>query len=153
MRQINIIFITLALFACGGGSQDQSQAEAVVPGEAESLATGATRMNDLRVGSDFDFIGGETLDIVISNQVNGGGGAYINVCTDFTRLQSSYEIDYDSCVLRTRLNQPYQQYAVTLSPSNDLLLAQVWSLEDGAEPVSYLWNRAVDGQRWQIDVN
>ncbi|MCP4077409.1 MAG: hypothetical protein GY744_14655 [Gammaproteobacteria bacterium] len=135
------IFITL-FFICSCGQVDDKS-----PNNSAS-----TKIDDLVVSSDFDFIGGETLAIDIEYEGSPQQRLYLNICSDFIQVDGQYQVNYSSCLLRTSIQSQYKKFEIALSSNEQKLLAQVWPLVNGATPENHLWDRSEDGNNWQIIV-
>ncbi len=147
MKVISILAAMFFLSSCGGGGND-------TPTNEDNLATdnGSTRVGDLKVSSDFDFIGGKILTIRVVNESSLNERLYLNICRDFNLVNGQYQVNYDSCLLRTSIQNQYKEFEIVLSSNEQKLLAQVWPLTDRASPDNYLWHRSEDGNDWQITV-
>lgn len=147
MKNILITFALLALCSCGqgGGSSNADEGGSVTnPDES--------RMSDLLVAPDFDFIGGESLRITVVDSGSAYQRRYLNICSDFRAVDGGYRVSYDSCLIRTSINAPHTDFELGISSSQQELIAQLWYLQDGADPVSHRWSRSVHGEQWTIEV-
>jgi hypothetical protein len=158
MRVSAIYLMLLFLSSCGQGGSD-----AVLGGSDAVLGAGAasyiddlgdgssiTKMEDLDVSPDFDFIGGETLNITIINKGATNERRYLNICGDFTDDNGEFKVNYDSCHLRTSLEGQHNEFKIVISSNQNSLIAQIWSFNDGAQPLDHHWSRSEVGNDWQI---
>jgi len=95
------IFITL-FFICSCGQVDDKS-----PNNSAS-----TKIDDLVVSSDFDFIGGETLAIDIVYEGSPQQRLYLNICSDFIQVDGQYQVNYSSCLLRTSIQSQYKNHRI-----------------------------------------
>lgn len=162
MKLIILFFASLMLTACGGGAGGGSDAGTdgamisdaqAQSNEGNSLSESSTRIEDLSVSSQFDFVGGEQLTIQINSPVPGSSRYYINVCSDYRWVSGDYQLNYDSCALRASLTEQFHEYALVISPGDDSFIAQVVAIEVGAQAEYFTWQRAVQGATWLIDVD
>ncbi|MEM7562240.1 MAG: hypothetical protein AAF353_04215 [Pseudomonadota bacterium] len=146
MKLPMIISALLLVASCGqggGGTSDEGQATG---------STDANRLEDIQVSRDFDFIGGEKLSFSVLNQSNSQARLYLNVCSDFSEKNGEYQISYDSCLLRTALDSQYTEFEIQISNTHKELIAQIWSLSEGSEPVNHRWKWVDDGYQWEINI-
>jgi len=79
--------------------------------------------------------------------------AYLSVCTEFTEGQEGVKVNYNSCLLRTSIND---DYTGTLSVANDKkkLVMAIWYLDDVKNPRYAVWESDDDINGVQtFDVN
>ena len=120
-------------------------AEPVAEAEPEETA-------DLVSNKDFDFVGKNELTLSLNNNAN-TSRVYLNVCNDFTTVNGKVKVDYTTCQLRTTLPTGSVEYQLTIGGDVERLVAQVWAVEDGAEPENYYWTASQDSDTWSIQVN
>jgi hypothetical protein len=92
------------------------------------------------------------LVLEINNSLESSTGFYINVCTDYQEKEGRYEINYDSCVLRTSLNIPHREFELVLSDNEQKLIAQIWPIEYAAEPINQFWGKTEEHGKWVISL-
>jgi hypothetical protein len=136
----------------GAGSDADADADADVASNVDGLGAGSssTNMEDLDVSRDFDFIGGETLNITIINEGATIERRYLNICSDFIDDNGEFKVSYESCHLRTSLEGQRNEFKVVISSNQNSLIAQVWSFKDGVQPLDHHWSRLEVGNDWQI---
>jgi hypothetical protein len=62
------------------------------------------------------------------------------------------KINYDSCKLRKTLTTLEQAFTLSLSNAEMMLVAQIWPIENGAQPVTLYWNITESGHSWKITI-
>jgi len=142
--------ITSAITACGGGGEEDSppqKAVEVIQPTEELVTTG-----DLVSDIEFDFISSINLDVTLPASPSTSIGYFINICTDFSNVSNEIEINYDSCKLRTTLTTVTQQFTLSLSAAELLIIAQIWPIENGAQPINVYWDIAESGSSWKIAI-
>jgi hypothetical protein len=155
--KIGVIYLMLLfLSSCGQSSSDavfsaSAGAGAGAASVVDGLGDGSTAsMEDLDVSRDFDFIGGETLNVTISNESGTIERRYLNICSYFTDDNGELSVRYESCLLRASLDGQYSEFKIVISSNQNSLIAQIWPFTDGAQPVDHLWSRSEVGNDWQI---
>lgn len=150
---VNII-IVITMTGCGG-EEDSSPQEVVAdpiqssPGitNEETITT-----SELMSTPDFDFISNADLTIILPATPLTSVSYFVNVCTDFSKENDEVKINYDSCKLRTSLKNQQQLFNLSLSTTELLLIAQIWPIENGAQPITLYWNIAESGNSWKIAI-
>jgi hypothetical protein len=92
-------------------------------------------------------------ELAVSYNNDDNRSAYLSVCTDFTEEESGIKVNYNSCLLRTSIEN---DYAGTLTVANDQnrLVMAIWYLDDAENPRYEVWENdsAADAVR-NFDVN
>jgi len=156
MKAYSIILViftsTISIFGCGGGEEEQSTSQEspkttppIVETIEEIITTG-----DLISAPEFDLSSSSELQVSVPASPSTTISYYINVCTDFSSEADEIIINYASCKLRTTLSEAEQQFMLSLSAAENLLVAQIWPIENGAQPINQYWNIAESGNSWQI---
>ena len=140
MKISAIFLVLLFLCSCGQGGSG--------PGDESSSSS----MEDLNVSRDFTFIGGETLTITIVDEGSSVERRYLNICSEFSQNGEGYSVSYDSCLLRTSILGQHSDFEIIISSNQQKLIAQVWPLNNGADPVNHHWSRSENGNEWHIKV-
>ncbi len=147
---LNII-IVITIASCGGGDEESSSTPVIeTPPTPVTIST-----SDLVSKPDFDLISSTDLEVTLPTSPSGSVNYFINICTDFTVGTSSFEnssvdINYGSCKLRTMLNTKEQAFSLSLSTAESMVVAQIWPIEAGARPITRYWNIAESGNNWKI---
>jgi len=146
---LNII-IAITIAGCGGGEEEDSAvaATAKVPVIAEPTITTSELVSD----PDFNFTSSTDLDVTVPASPSTTVSYFINICTDFTHENNEVKINYDSCKLRKTLTTLEQAFTLSLSNAEMMLVAQIWPIENGAQPVTLYWNITESGHSWKITI-
>jgi hypothetical protein len=139
--------MTLIITGCGGGSEDDSPKETIqnIPLVEEIIIT-----SDLVSSPEFTFISSAELNITLPISPSGSVNYFINICTDFSEKNDTVTINYDSCKLRAMLKTQEQSFSITLSAAEPMLVAQIWPIEAGAQPITLFWDITESGNDWKI---
>lgn len=147
-----IIAITIA--GCGGGSEEKQES---LPIETiETIPTpiimtkGAGNTNELISNPDFNFSSNTNVNVTLPASPSTSISYFINICTNFTKENSKVIINYDSCKLRSTLSSKKQSFTISLSTAELVLVAQIWPIENGAQPITIYQNIAESGNSWKI---
>jgi hypothetical protein len=154
MKISAIYLMLLFLSSCGQSGSDAVFVTGAASSDVDDLSDGSTisNMEDLDVSRDFDFIGGETINITIINEGPTIERRYLNICSDFTDDNGELSISYESCLLRTSLESQHSEFKIVISSNQNALIAQIWSFKDGAQPEDHHWSRSEVGNDWQISL-
>lgn len=144
------LLVTL-LTACGGGGDSKNSAPPAAP---VPIATSGNNEEqevtaDLTTTPDFTFLGSYELTVVVEKVEYAGVQYYVNVCSDYD-ASDPMTVKYESCMLRTYITEVDQEFVLSLSESQDSLLAQVWPMENGAKPIDIIWQKGKDTETWRI---
>lgn len=158
-----VLISIMSILGCGG-EEESKTAEVAAPTETttlppvdntvlETMLTG-----DLISAPDFNLISSAKLQISLPASPSTTISYFINICTDFSSLNSSANDDYNditinygSCKLRTKITSTAQQVTLSLSATEEQLIAQIWPIENGAQPINIYWNIADSGKNWAIE--
>lgn len=150
---LNIIII-FTIASCGGG-EEQSSSTPVLETPPPPPVTITT--SDLVSKADFDLLSSADLDITLPSAPSKSVNYFINICTDFSVNNSavnssSVNINYDSCKLRTTLITQEQVFSLSLSAAESMIVAQIWPIEAGAQPITLFWDITESGNIWKIAI-
>ncbi len=151
-QYILFVTLTLAIVSCGSGGDDATPpppAKVDVVAPIEPIKT----TDDLVSNTTFEFTSGFELTLILSALDGAEVQHFVNVCSDYTQDKEYYTINYDSCRLRTLFTENQQRFIISLSAAETALIAQVWPIENNATPINIFWNRADNGEQWEISVN
>lgn len=176
MKHLLLIPAVVMLVACGGGGSDSSSTtsssstgQSTPPASTQPTTTTPPPSTtppsttpepvdvpeetaDLVSDEAFDFVGKNNLTLALNNNSD-GSRVYLNVCNDFSTVNGKVKVDYNTCQLRTTLPAGSVEYNLTIGGDVERLVAQVWIVEDGAEPMNYYWSASQDSNSWSIVVN
>jgi hypothetical protein len=151
MKNIQYYLLSsMFLIACGGG--DNESVTTVAPVPSVSAAPSPQLTLALQTTASFDFMSNYKLVLQINNLSDSTGRFYINVCSEYKEIQGRYQINYNSCVLRTSLNDSHREFELVLSDNEQQLIAQVWPIEYAAKPVNQFWEKTQENGKWVISL-
>lgn len=153
MTSLTTSVMVALLSACGGGGGDSKSSTPVAPAP-EPVATSGNNEEeevtaDLTTTPDFTFSGSYELTVVVEKAPAASVQYYVNVCSDY-EATDPMTVKYESCMLRTYITDTDQEFVLSLSESQASLLAQVWPMENGAEPIDIIWQKGADSSTWRI---
>ncbi len=149
MKNYIITLIILTISGCGGEDETSPQKKAV---EQVPTTEVIKKTSDLISDPDFDFISSTVVDITLPVSPSTSISYFVNICTDFSADNNEVTINYNSCKLRTTLDTKEQKFTLTLSTTELLLIAQIWPIESGAQPINVYWNITDSGRSWKIEI-
>ena len=140
-----ILNIIITITGCGGEEEESPSQETAQVVTEQTIYT-----KDLVSKPDFDFSSSTNLVVTIPASPPNNIGYFINICTDFSNVNNKVTINYASCKLRTTLGLVEQLFTLPLSTAEIVLIAQIWPIEEGAQPITIYWNIAETGKSWPI---
>jgi hypothetical protein len=151
-----VLFPTLV--ACGGGGGGSESADAAGPTAATPVPApqnspdpvAVTSTAALTVDQNFDMATESALRLQADLDTLSAHRGYLSVCSDFevTNNQVSF-VNYDSCLLRTWVEQNGYEQSLAVTHDVNSLVAAVWYPD--LESVDYsVWQRA-DGMQWSVN--
>jgi hypothetical protein len=172
MKLTNIALVSmmsLFILACGGGGESSSSPAQVMPVVVEEPAVPVVTAPIIieTVELDPNAIYDTTAELIasksflleqdykldVSYKSEGNRSAYLSVCTEFTEGQHGIKVNYNSCLLRTSIDN---DYAGTLTVANDQirLVMAIWYLDDMKNPRYEVWeNDSGTNNVKKFDVN
>jgi len=99
---------------------------------------------------NFNLSAGIELTVTLPSLPSTSTDYFINICTSFTNENNVIQVNYQSCKLRATLTAQTQQFTLSLSTTETQLVAQVWPIENGAQPVNVFWSILESGGNWQL---
>lgn len=150
---ITLIILTITITGCGSEEEEKNNTKAAVTDSTVgSIVEETVVTSDLIIDPDFNLISSINLDVVLPASPSTTVSYFISICTDFYEESGEVIINYDSCKLRTTLAPLEQSFTLSLSAAELVLLAQIWPIEDGAQPINIYWNITDSGNSWQIAI-
>jgi hypothetical protein len=111
------------------------------PLEVKSVVTStAQTSSEIAVPDGFALSSERSFNLRITRSEEDNQLAYLSLCSDYQHHNDgSYSINYNSCLLRTSLND--SQYEVVITVTNDTvgLVAAVWFMDESKEPLITDW--------------
>jgi len=164
MKTHSIVIIALisaiSIAGCGGGSEESTSTEVEAAVEVtttppvEDTPVQATIITEELISDpSFDLSSSNELRVKLPASTSTSTRYFINICTDFSTDDKNNEINinYASCKLRTEITITKQEFTLSLSASELMLIAQIWPIEEGAQPITSYWNIAEYGKQWPIE--
>lgn len=136
----------VTLSACGGGSSSTPNTSTATASTNTTTTnnTNTTNSNtttaefktaDLVVSKDFTFDSARKLDVFVDVSSKASTQSNFSLCKNYTRNSNgSYNVDFDSCLLKTVLNNGQYQGNVNITNDVDKLISVVWFLDDIQNP-------------------
>lgn len=156
-----LILLTIITTGCGNEEEEKNDTtkEAIIAETAvaetavvETAVEEIVATNDLVSAPDFNFITSADLEVTLPPSPSSDINYFISICTDFLEENGEIIINYDSCKLRTSLTSIEQSFILALSTAELTLIAQVWPIQDGAQPINLYWNIEDSGNNWIIAI-
>jgi hypothetical protein len=94
----------------------------------------------MRICNGFTLSSERSFNLLITRSKDDNQLAYLSLCSDYQHHNDgSYSINYDSCLLRTSLND--SQYEAVITVTNDTvgLVAAMWFMDESKEPLITDW--------------
>ena len=101
----------------------------------ELAAAPDTATGNIVASRDFAFTTSRKISVELDVVEARGMTTNVVFCTDFKNLQRTYDVNYDSCVLRTEMHDGQLASEIDIVNQYDKLLGVVWFPEEGTEPV------------------
>ena len=130
MRNLIISSILLlGLTACGGGGGSSN-----TKSEPEILP------KDIVVSDNFDFSTSRKIAIDLNLAEAKDKEAHLSVCTEYTKNGNEYDINYESCVIRTVLDSGVINTSLEVTNDAASVIAVVWFSDPAMLPVYQEFN-------------
>lgn len=94
-----------------------------------------TITNSIVASRDFSFTTSRKISVELDVVEARGMTTDVVICTDFTNLEHTYDVNYDSCLVRTQMYDGQLTSEIDIVNHHDKLLGVVWFPEEGTEPV------------------
>jgi hypothetical protein len=104
--------------------------------------TGSTAQtsHEIVVPNGFALNSERTFTLRITRSKDDNQAAYLSLCSDYKQLSdASYSINYDSCLLRTSLNDIDYEAVITVTNDTTGLVAAIWFMDVNKDPLFSDW--------------
>jgi hypothetical protein len=150
--------MSLLMVACGGGGSDSAPAVVVEEVAVTVIeATAEVVVVEPELEPDPDAIYDTTAELIaaksfllepeyeltVSYQNQDTRSVYLSVCTEFTEGQNGIKVNYNSCLLRTSIDNDYAGKLMVANDQNRLVMA-IWYLDDTKNPRYEIWENDLD---------
>jgi hypothetical protein len=154
--------MSLLMVACGGGGSDSAPepAPAVVVEEvAVTVVEVPTEVVVVEPEQEPDpeaiyettaeliasksFLLEQEYELTVSYQNQNRRSTYLSVCTEFTEGPQGIKVNYNSCLLRTSIDNDYKGKLMVANDQNRLVMA-IWYLDDTKNPRYEIWENDLD---------
>ncbi len=111
------------------------------PIEAEGIIESAAQTShEIVVPNGFALNSERSFNLKISRSQDDYQAAYLSLCSDYSQhSDGSYSINYDSCLLRTSLNDINYEAVITVTNDTKGLVAALWFMDGTKEPLINDW--------------
>jgi len=154
MKHLFSIAITaLLLSACSGSDNgNNSQADPTLGAATEfdlapyteqastadflAMQVPASETSTLVATEDFEFKSSSNKGLTVDMAEMRGQMSYLSICPDYTKNanDNGYDVDYNNCLLKTRMTDGYYELTIDIPNQYSQLLAVAWPLEAGNTP-------------------
>jgi len=153
---ITLIALIITITGCGGGGSGEASTSPTktvqITAPTVDLPKVATTTSELTSEPAFNLTSNTHLDVTLPASPSTNITYFINICTAFSTQNNQVNIKYDSCKLRTSLTTEEQPFILSISAAELMLVAQIWPVEDGAQPITLYWNINESGNSWTITI-
>jgi hypothetical protein len=100
----------------------------------------AKSSREIVVPDGFTLNSERSFNLRIALSENDTQAAYLSICSDYEQhSDSSYSINYDSCLLRASLNDSTYEAIITVTNDTTGLVAAIWFMDENKEPIITDW--------------
>ncbi|MFT5808565.1 MAG: hypothetical protein ACI9LG_002882, partial [Moritella dasanensis] len=100
----------------------------------------AKTSGEIAVPDGFSLSSERTFNLKITRTEDDNQAAYLSLCSDYQHhSDGSYSINYDSCLLRTSLNDYNYEAVITVTNDTVGLVAVLWFLDESKEQIITDW--------------
>lgn len=114
--------------------------------ESSPLETGAViestaqTSHEIIVPDDFSLNSERSFNLRINRSEDDNQAAYLSLCSDYKQHSNgSYSINYESCLLRTPLNEINYEAVITVTNDTKALVAALWFMDGTKDPIITNW--------------
>ncbi|MBA6381022.1 MULTISPECIES: hypothetical protein [unclassified Colwellia] len=111
------------------------------PLEARAVLESSAQTNgDISVPDGFSLKSERLFNLKIIRSDDDDQAAYLSLCSDYQEnSDGSYNINYDSCLLRTSLNETVFETVITVTNDTEGLVAALWFVDGSRNPIIKDW--------------
>jgi hypothetical protein len=157
----SVVYLGILLTGCGGGGggggSTSISAEPVLiqsqpavtefslkesnPKEAVNIIkSSAKTSHEILVPDGFSLSSERSFNLRIARSEDDSQAAYLSLCSDYQQYKDkSYHINYDSCLLRTSLNDMNYEAMITVTNDTTGLVAVIWFMDGNKRPLIKDW--------------
>lgn len=107
---------------------------------ANVIKSTAKASREISVPDNFALNSERQLTLRITRSTDDSQSAYLSLCSDYQHnSDGSYNINYDSCLLRTSLNDINYQAVITVTNDTKGLVAALWFMDESKAPLIKDW--------------
>ncbi|MEH6385791.1 MAG: hypothetical protein V7780_14370 [Colwellia sp.] len=104
------------------------------------LESSAQTSGDISVPDGFSLNSERSFNLKIIRSDDDDQAAYLSLCSDYQEnSDGSYNINYDSCLLRTSLNEAVFETVITVTNDIEGLVAALWFVDGSKNPIIKDW--------------
>lgn len=131
---ITMVSLTLLLAACGGGGDSETETPIAATPEIPPVVE-LENTEDLESSADFDFATSRSIAIDFDVAQARTSQGLMSVCTEYSKVDDIYDINYDSCTLQAPLVDGV--YSGQMEVTNDIskVAGVVWFKDPAISPV------------------
>lgn len=160
------VCLSMLLSACGGGGSESVSAEPLpsveepspIPIQSQPAVTefSLEESNPKKAGAMIESTAKTSHEIIVPNgfalnserlfnlritrSEEDNQAAYLSLCSDYQQHNDgSYSINYDSCLLRTSLNDINYEAVITVTNDTAGLVAAIWFMDESKKPLFKDW--------------
>jgi len=130
-----MVSLTLLLAACGGGGDSETDTPIISATPDTSPVVVLENTEDLVSSTDFDFATSRSIAIDFDVERARISEGLMSVCTEYSKVDDIYDINYDSCTLQAPLVDGI--YSGQMEVTNDVnkVAGVVWFKDPAILPV------------------
>jgi hypothetical protein len=106
----------------------------------EAIESSAQSTHDIAVPEGFALNSERLFNFKVTRSEDDDQAAYLSLCSDYQQHNDgSYNIDYNSCLLRTSLTDVNYEAVITVTNDTQGLVAALWFMDESKEPLITDW--------------
>ncbi|PWQ95731.1 hypothetical protein [Leucothrix arctica] len=141
-KLITMLSLTVLLTACGGGGDSETSTSANADGDTTTVGANPDTETplqentaDLESSADFDFATSRSIAIDFDVAAARTTPGLMSVCSDYSKTDDIYDINYDSCTLQAPLVNGIYSGAMEVTNDINVVVGVVWFKDSSIEPV------------------